>query len=155
MPDAPDIDASPPHQPVMVAAASLHLLKLPREIRNRIYDFLSHEIDIRTINEIGGVATIVHITNAPCVEVLMTHSRLHEEYLESKCFRNLSAVIFQAESLKKQMKWPSTAQLKDKDIAALARVKNITFRFIYYLPTVKGPIDIVAPYSAVDRGIQG
>jgi hypothetical protein len=143
MPDAPDIDASPPHQPVMVAAAPLHLLKLPREIRNRIYDFLSHEIDLRTINEIGGVATIVHITNAPCVEVLMTHSRLHEEYLESKCFRNLSAVIFQAESLKKQMKWPSTAQLKDKDIAALARVKNITFRFIYYLPTVKGPINIV------------
>jgi hypothetical protein len=142
MTDAPDIDASPPHQPV---AAPLHLLKLPREIRNRIYEFLSHEIELRTIKKIGGVRTVVHITNAPCVEVLLTSSRLHDEYLESQCFRNLSAVVLRVDQWKKWIKWPSTAHLKYRDIEALLRVKNITFRCIYGREgrNAKGPIDMI------------
>lgn len=127
----------------MATAAPPRLLTLPREIRNIIYDFLSREIDLRTINELGGVATVVHITNAPCVEVLLTHSRLHDEYLEAECFRNLSAAVSRVEQWKTAIKWPSTAQLKVKDDAALARVKTVTFRCIYSRKIAKGPIEMI------------
>ena len=133
----------PPYEATMATAAPSRLLTLPREIRNIIYDFLSREIDLRTINELGGVATVVHITNAPCVEVLLTHSRLHDEYLEVECFRNLSAAITRVEQWKNDIKWLSTAQLKVKDDAALARVKTVTFRCIYGRKIARGPIEMI------------
>ena len=137
----------------MVTAAPLHLLTLPREIRNMIYDFLFRWIDLRTINEIGGVATVVAITNAPCVEVLLTSSRLHDEYIESECFRNLAAVIQRAEPWKDLIKWPSTALPRDKykDTSALARVKSVDLSFAYFEPTVQNPIEMVDVLLA--RGI--
>ena len=132
-----------PYEATMATAAPLHLLTLPREIRNNIYGFLSRDIDLRTINELGGVATVVHITNAPCVEVLLTHSRIRDEYLEAECFRNLSAAINRVDQWKDDIKWLSTAQLKVKDNAALARLKTVTFRCVYGEKVAKGPIEMI------------
>jgi hypothetical protein len=71
-----------------VTMASLHLLGIPRELRDTIYDYLHeerHELNIET-----KYNAVVGLRNCPLVNVLLVHSQLREEYLESRCFRNIS-----------------------------------------------------------------
>jgi hypothetical protein len=68
--------------------ASPHLLGIPREMRNLIYEYLyeeRHELEIEA--EFRAVAGL---RNCPLVNVLLVHPQLREEYLDSRCFRNLS-----------------------------------------------------------------
>lgn len=68
---------------------SPNLLTIPREIRDQIYSFF-HEA--RLLGPFYHWEPLSHIHlrvyNAPFIDVLLTHSRLREEYLESDSFRN-------------------------------------------------------------------
>lgn len=71
-----------------------HLLTLPREVRNLIYENLTRTLELRGIKKIGDSLTMVFLTNAPYVNLLLTHSRLHDEYKESDAFQKLSVTVF-------------------------------------------------------------
>jgi hypothetical protein len=75
-----------------------HLLNMPREIRNRIYHYLSHEITFNwrwnhwplAGNE--GISKVC-LKDAPRLSVLLTSHRLYEEYSESEHFKNTAITI--------------------------------------------------------------
>lgn len=68
------------------------LLTLPREIRDCIYSYLTHEVPLRTIKELGGNETVVELENAPCLNVMLINSQIYHEYRET-CLRKLAANI--------------------------------------------------------------
>lgn len=75
----------------MASPAPPHLLTLPREIRNEIYRHLSHDVSLRFC---GDGDTLVgpytaRLTNAPILSVLLTHSRLYQEYMDAAWCRNV------------------------------------------------------------------
>jgi hypothetical protein len=75
-----------------------HLLTLPREIRNEIYGYLTKEIKFDWVWEHefdsdGPYMATVLIEDVPICAILLTHSRLCEEYLEARCFKELHATI--------------------------------------------------------------
>jgi hypothetical protein len=77
-----------------------HLLTLPREIRNEIYGYLTKEIKFdwvweQEFDSDGPYTATVLIEDVPICAILLTHSRLCEEYLEARCFKELHATTFQ------------------------------------------------------------
>jgi hypothetical protein len=76
-----------------------HLLTLPREVWNEIYSYL-HEpafvsvekTEDKPYEEHGGTPLsktpfTVEFVNAPCFNMLLVHSRLHEEYKQEKAWK--------------------------------------------------------------------
>jgi hypothetical protein len=76
-----------------------HLLTIPREIRDRIYTYLTQDRnfylrrDQRPIGSDLSREVDVHVKQAPLLSVLLTHSRLKEENLESAAFKGLSMTL--------------------------------------------------------------
>jgi hypothetical protein len=69
-----------------MASAAPHLLPIPREIRDEIYEYFSHEVVIERGWELtshNGIFKRERFANAPVVSVLLSHSRLHDEYIQS------------------------------------------------------------------------
>ena len=70
-----------------------HLLTIPREIRHEIYGYLHYEIRIdwhwcETDHPDYWELADLTYRNAPLLNVLLFHSRLHDEYLDSACFKD-------------------------------------------------------------------
>jgi hypothetical protein len=81
-----------------MTSAKPHLLTIPREIRNEIYSYLHQRIKFQDeilMQYAEGSTRDAHLCleNAPLINVLLTHSRLYDEYKESDCFRIPSAVL--------------------------------------------------------------
>jgi hypothetical protein len=76
-----------------------NLLDLPREVRDHIYTYSTHDLRLKWIQEAGGWASKlspvvnVQVNDAPIVSVLLTHSRLKEEYMQSTIYRQLSMTL--------------------------------------------------------------
>ena len=66
-----------------------HLLTMPREIRNHIYEHIHHKVKIVVYEKL--LLYRIRVQQAPYVGLFLTHSRLRDEYTESKVFTNLSA----------------------------------------------------------------
>ena len=75
-----------------------HLLTIPREIRNNIYDYLFHRVYTVCLNDDLGVDNYkdgddkvleiqVVVDPAPLVDVMLIHPRIYEEYRESTMFK--------------------------------------------------------------------
>jgi hypothetical protein len=81
-----------------MASTTPHLLTLPREVRDEIYSYLHHTLEMEVKLSVAEQEygfyepAAVHLENAPYLAVLCTHSRMYEEYNES-CFKNLSMCI--------------------------------------------------------------
>jgi hypothetical protein len=92
---------------------TLHLLALPRELRDRIYSFLTHEFVLRDAGEVivsethepeipsyhdpdsvalNAIQTTITLENAPHLDVMLVNSQIHLEYLET-CLQKLSAIV--------------------------------------------------------------
>jgi hypothetical protein len=92
---------------------ALHLLALPREIRDRIYSFLTHEVVLRDAGEIivsethepetpsyhdpdavllNAIRTTITLENAPHLDIMLVNSQVHHEYRET-CLQELSARV--------------------------------------------------------------
>lgn len=107
------------------------LLALPREIRDQIYGYIFQHLELSSIDKLGGSKVVVSLINAPCVSVLLTHPRLHEEYSESHCFTDLSATIHHVDVLAKVWNWPADGDPGLQDEIALSYVKNVSLRYKY------------------------
>jgi hypothetical protein len=73
-----------------------HLLTIPREIRDLIYGYLTQERNFYLERErcyYGSKEVDVQVKNAPLLSVLLSHSRLKEEYMESTAFKRLSITL--------------------------------------------------------------
>lgn len=71
-----------------------HLLTIPRELRDNIYEYLHREAAFYWV--VGGSklhCARVEIERAPILNALIVCHRLREEYLESGLYRNLSMFI--------------------------------------------------------------
>jgi hypothetical protein len=81
----------------MAAHTPPHLLTIPREIRNIIYGYLTHDVVHEFLwqecPKSSVRASAIHFEQAPILSVLLTHSQISEEYCESKCFWNLRASV--------------------------------------------------------------
>jgi hypothetical protein len=81
-----------------MSISSSHLLNLPRETRNRIYHYLSHEISFNwrwnhwPFTGKEGISKVC-LKNAPILSVLLTCRRLYEEYLEAAHFESTAITI--------------------------------------------------------------
>ncbi|KAF2001544.1 hypothetical protein P154DRAFT_164621 [Amniculicola lignicola CBS 123094] len=67
-----------------------YLLTLPREIRDIIYGYLTQDIDaVYNQHEPTSHLVGLRIERCPRLSVLLTHSRLYEEYASSSVFYNI------------------------------------------------------------------
>lgn len=73
---------------------ALHLLNLPREIRDHIYSYLYRPTQLRwELNKRDVHCVTISVLQAPIPAVLQTCTRLHEEYQQSRLLRSLAATI--------------------------------------------------------------
>jgi hypothetical protein len=117
------------------------LLTLPREVRNLIYGYLTREVELRGIDKIGDKPTIVTIGNAPYVNVLLTHSRLHEEYKESSRFSQVSATATHRNVPPEiaDADWITDVVTVERDQTALRHVRIATIQYAHTTPdSMKG-----------------
>lgn len=71
-----------------------HLLTIPREIRDLFYDYLHKRADVHWKVDEGTVCCAkIEIDEAPLLNVLLTCSRLRDEYLEGRLFAKRDATI--------------------------------------------------------------
>ena len=72
----------------------LHLLALPREIRDQIYSYLHQPVQLKwELNKHNVHCAAIQLPKAPIPAVFSTCTRLHDEYRESRLLRNLTATI--------------------------------------------------------------
>ena len=124
-----------------MASTTPHLLTLPREIRDNIYKHLRHRLDLRSIDKLGTVQVIVTLENAPCVDIMLVHSQMRDEYLQSDSFKNLSASILGLRVSESGIRWSVSDARANKDNMALLRVKNVTLRNALCSYDTKSPLE--------------
>jgi hypothetical protein len=109
-----------------MASITPHLLSLPREIRDEIYSYLHHELELESPLYTAGVneyiVTKIRILNAPFLGVLLAHSRLRDEYQKADCFLHLTAT-FQANYNPTPL-GPRSTNARTR--AALSNTKHVT-----------------------------
>ena len=127
-----------------MASPTPNLLTLPREIRNKIYSHLYQAVTVlwackgraRSNNHNEDENNLfemveLQIDNLPLLAVLLTHSRLHAEYLESQPFHNLHITVrlkipVFSQSSRHRM-FPSSNDLLQKQAEhILARARHVT-----------------------------
>lgn len=141
--------SSQPHEAPSQAPAAMvsHLLTLPRELRNMVYPHLSHpvEFDWRWLidrdyflpfKREGEVRLRYHTAQvrfdaASDADVLATHSRLREEYLEDTIIADLSVPVtiemYRCDTTLTELQPGEILDQRAK--AAFANVKHATLYF--------------------------
>jgi hypothetical protein len=135
------MDASPPN-----------LLTLPRELRDRIYSHLTHQIDLSwdysdistLIGADGDTQLIepvhVRVLNYPIPQVLCVHPRIYEEY-HAACLNNLEAVINPALYTLEDSRVSPHYMSKDFTGAVLARLRHVTIFETLHAKTTSNNLD--------------
>ena len=110
-----------------------HLLILPREVRNLIYEYLTREVELRGIAKFGDFPVIVALHNAPYINILLTHSRLHDEYKDSSAFLELAATVshWNVAAEIADAEWLTDSATVDRDQTAMRHVKIATVQYIH------------------------
>lgn len=84
-------------QDEMLKPGDPHLLKIPREIRDQIYSYLHTSIRLHHTSlphhHVLHREPSLLLTNVPSLSVLLTHSRLHEEYTKVLCSNDITLRI--------------------------------------------------------------
>lgn len=104
------------------------LLTIPREIRDQIYGYLYCKLELRHAPLQDLEAVRLTVTNAPIISVLLTHSRLRDEYSESRWFRYLSLNIQRGLKTKPDRGFVGTDR-RDRADLKLVRDANIDYTF--------------------------
>jgi hypothetical protein len=133
---------------MMTPYPTLHLLALPRELRDRIYHFFTHEIVPRDYGDtivcesheaetpsydgpdyvtLRAIRTTITLENAPYLDLMLVNSQIHDEYRES-CFQKFSAIVqckvTRTHVQKSRAINPSSPKMNDNGVLAL--VKTVT-----------------------------
>lgn len=110
----------------------LHLLNLPREIRDQIYTHLYQPRQLRwELNKREIHCVNVTVPRAPIPAVLRTCTRLHEEYQQSRLSRTIAATI-------------STTRATNHETAALADLQCHAVEDSVILHGEAAPIEHIA-----------
>ncbi|KAF2629425.1 hypothetical protein BU25DRAFT_21780 [Macroventuria anomochaeta] len=93
--DCPPVISTALHSPSpMSRTRGLHLLSLPREIRDHIYSYLHQPLQLRwELNKHNIHCVAIKVPKAPISAVFQTCTRLHDEYRESRLLRTFAATI--------------------------------------------------------------
>lgn len=93
----PPLSTTLPSEVAKMPLPAAHLLFIPRELRDQIYSYLSHDITFNYFCRNGrrkGRHTIeARVPNAPCLALLSVCSRTRDEYLESPAFSDLDMTL--------------------------------------------------------------
>ncbi|KAF9691658.1 hypothetical protein EKO04_010243 [Ascochyta lentis] len=120
---------------------NLHLLSLPREIRDQIYSYLHQPRQLRwELNKHDVHCVAMRVPKAPVAAVLRTCTRLHEEYRESRLLRTLAATI-------------STTRATNHETAALTDLQCHAVEGSVIMHAVPAPIEHVATLLASIRDL--
>ncbi|KAJ4307859.1 hypothetical protein N0V94_009585 [Neodidymelliopsis sp. IMI 364377] len=138
---------------VGVSNMALHLLTLPREVRDNIYKHLHHSVDLVwtwNYTRHSKRDTIARVEKAPVLNVMLTCAQLYEEYGRSSCLSNLHATFEQVIGI------PSEEDLvpiqRHSYQAAAKYVRDITFDIKFREPpSVYTKEEIVRVYSKLRR----
>lgn len=130
-------------------------LTLPREVRNLIFGYLNREVELRGIDKIGDKPTIVTLGNAPYVNVLLTHSRLHGEYKESSGLSQLSATLthWNVSPEIADADWITDVVTVERDQTALRHVKIATVQYAHTIPDSMKGDEIAEPVTDLVEAI--
>ncbi|OAK97345.1 hypothetical protein IQ06DRAFT_296506 [Phaeosphaeriaceae sp. SRC1lsM3a] len=109
--------------------SNAHLLQIPREIRDQILSYLEYDHDVPfpwTWTKSRKRRTVFEITlpNAPRLSVLLTCSRLYEEYMQQSV--NKSMVVRWDGGVKRRVRGKALEKHPEYK-KAFSRVENITF----------------------------
>jgi hypothetical protein len=131
-----------------LAPSALNLLTLPRELRDRIYSYLTHTIDIQwdgftkdAPRGMRGEKQILepirgHLVNCPLPSVLLVHPRIHQEY-HAMCEKVLEA--FFDESL--CMVGPPERLWRPLEDSTIARLRHVTVNIRLHIRTTFQNLD--------------
>ncbi|KAJ8116490.1 hypothetical protein OPT61_g2091 [Boeremia exigua] len=143
-----------------------HLLTLPREIRNLIYEHLFHEISLREL--VQSTPTLfttlkIHVDNAPLSSVLLVHSQLRDEYLETGPFHRLSITISSRElrflphfTPQDLVTFTGSARGSERMRAVVRRSQHVNIHYMNCTPgyTIQDVINLFTPDFAVLRSLR-
>lgn len=111
---------------------ALHLLNLPREIRDKVYSHLYQPRQIQwEINKSDLHCVAINVPRAPIPAVLRTCTRLYEEYSQSRVLRTVAATI-------------STTRATNHETAALNDLQCHVVKDSVILHSNSAPIEHVA-----------
>lgn len=125
-----------------------HLLTLPREIRDNIYQYLHHRVQLTCLVDEDGekddesdtdddeahvdyykvLEMQVTVDPTPIVDVMLVHPRIYEEYRESILFKNYSATFMFAPAAS-HMVLPLNRQLTSTLGPILPHLRHATLLF--------------------------
>jgi hypothetical protein len=118
-------------------ATSPNLLTLPRELRDRIYSYLTRQVDfnwergdIFTLRGSDGHVQLVEpvplrVLNCPMPELLRVHSRIYEEY-NAVCINKLEAIIDPSLHTLEAPLFNPHPRSKTLSEAVLAQIRHVT-----------------------------
>jgi hypothetical protein len=116
-----------------MASAKPHLLTLPREIRDLIYTYLSHDVvfewGYRTFSfPIGGShATTVQVHGIPSLSALLTCTRMSEEYSAAPSFMNVSLSLTAGTDSQRCLR-EDAATNQDRALDLFSHIQHVNFR---------------------------
>jgi hypothetical protein len=135
-----------------MATSTPNLLTLPRELRDRIYSYLTHPLDLNwdygnlstLIGTDGGVQIIepvpIRVLNCPFPQLLCVHPRIYEEY-RAACLKNLAAIIDPALHTLDNSRFRPHLTSKDFSNVVLARLRHVTLYITLHAKTTSYNLD--------------
>jgi hypothetical protein len=119
-----------------MGASPPNLLTLPRELRDHIYSYLTHQLDfnwhasdiLSTRGADGNIQLIepvsVRLVNCPFPSILCVHPLIYEEY-HTACVGNLEAIIDPALQSLRSSQFRLDGKLNELSDAALACLRHV------------------------------
>jgi hypothetical protein len=135
-----------------MATSTPNLLTLPRELRDRIYSYLTHQLDLNwdysdlstLIGADGNVQIIepvpVRVLDCPFPQLLCVHPRIYEEY-HAACLKNLEAIIDPALHTVDKSHFHPHQISKDFSTTVLARLRHVTLFITLHAKTTFHNLD--------------
>jgi hypothetical protein len=115
-----------------------HFFGLPRELRDIIYSYLTHDREVTRQVETGEYQSArryhatVRVTDSPVGNALRVNSQLHDEYIDTDCFQEIAIVI----KFDMQGSWAErngTSEDNSTACAIFARAHDLTM-FVDHVP---------------------
>jgi hypothetical protein len=123
-----------------IAPATLSLLRIPRELRDQIYSYLHYETSLDPLQYLllrgyDDTSSLI-LTNAPIVNLLLMHPQIKAEYMESDCFKSLSATTnmevdtrtYTATIITPPVEISKVQECRDRHRAALGHIRRLDVR---------------------------
>lgn len=137
---------------------SSRFLQLPRELRDTIFSFVTHEVRfVRVISEVDQRAAQFAVQGVPVLDLFLINRQLSAEYTQAPCFRKLHVVVDMKNS------WTDIApeesnETKRKRLKILSRAEFVTIFATQYqlepfnqIEPLASNLAMISPYISTIR----